>query len=331
MKITDYQKITELSPTSVFLVDGPSGTKTIFGRDLLKALNEVTASRDSIGTLDLSQLERVYKFEDDDDLLIGRDNGNVVMPASDAYYALLDAFAPVEVRRMTFRGKSLGTALTSEQKAQIKAGTFKGIFVGDYWTIGDHVWRIVDIDYWFGCGKEICTDHHVVIMPDKNLYKASMNDSDTTSGGYYSSQMRTKNLDEAKNIIYSAFGEDNILSHKEQCEHSITDGWSNGVAIITSTVDIPNELMIFGSYIMSAGSDGSNVYHRQRAPGVQFSLMNINPWFISTHTTDGLVEGYQLNNVVSATSFAAVSRYGGSGRNSASTSSGVRPVFGICG
>ena len=42
------------------------------------------------------------------------------------------SIATVEQRRNIFRGKNLGTAFTSAQKAEIKAGTFKGFFIGTF-------------------------------------------------------------------------------------------------------------------------------------------------------------------------------------------------------
>ena len=38
MKITDYEKVTQLLDNNVLLVDGDGGTKTILARDLLGAL-----------------------------------------------------------------------------------------------------------------------------------------------------------------------------------------------------------------------------------------------------------------------------------------------------
>ena len=36
-----------------------------------------------------------------------------------------------------YRGKNLGSAVTAAQWATIQAGTFKNLFIGDYWTIND--------------------------------------------------------------------------------------------------------------------------------------------------------------------------------------------------
>lgn len=35
-----------------------------------------------------------------------------------------------------YRGKSLGSTVTTAQYAAIKAGTFDDLYIGDYWTIG---------------------------------------------------------------------------------------------------------------------------------------------------------------------------------------------------
>ena len=48
----------------------------------------------------------------------------------------------------TFRGKNLGTSVTSEQWAAIKAGTFKDLYLGDYWSIGGMDYIIAAFDYW---------------------------------------------------------------------------------------------------------------------------------------------------------------------------------------
>ena len=41
-----------------------------------------------------------------------------------------------------YRGKSLGSTVTTAQYAAIKAGTFDDLYIGDYWTIGGVNYRI---------------------------------------------------------------------------------------------------------------------------------------------------------------------------------------------
>ena len=64
-----------------------------------------------------------------------------------------------------FRGNSLGSSISSTQWSEISAGTFKDLFIGDYWTINNINWRIAAFDYWLRCGDTECTTHHIVIVP----------------------------------------------------------------------------------------------------------------------------------------------------------------------
>ena len=84
-----------------------------------------------------------------------------------------------------YRGKNLGTSVTTDQWNAIYDGTFDDLFIGDYWTIGGVNWRIAAFDYWLHCGDTECTTHHVVIVPDSCLYNAQMHN--TASGKWESS------------------------------------------------------------------------------------------------------------------------------------------------
>ena len=46
------------------------------------------------------------------------------------------------LRNCIYRGKNLGTEVTAEQISEIKAGTFRDLWVGDYWEMGGYRWRI---------------------------------------------------------------------------------------------------------------------------------------------------------------------------------------------
>lgn len=184
MKITDYEKVQALAASNIFLLDGPNGTKTIAADALAKALIGLLSSKDFIGGVNLSELTQINELVSGNKLLVGTTDGNKAIAAEDALFAMLDGFAPVELRRVLFRGKNLGTALTAVQKAAIKDGSFKGMFLGDYWSIGGRIWRIVDMDYWYNCGNTAFTSHHLVIMPDEALYNAQMNTTNVTTGGY---------------------------------------------------------------------------------------------------------------------------------------------------
>lgn len=64
------------------------------------------------------------------------------------------------------RGNNLGSSFTAEQKAEIAAGTFDDIYVGDYWEISGVKYYIVDIDYYMNFGTPATTAHHIIVFPD---------------------------------------------------------------------------------------------------------------------------------------------------------------------
>lgn len=326
MKITDYEKVTELLANNVLLVDGDGGTKTILARDLLKALVAVSSSQDYLAKMDISQLTQVNTVSASDRILLASGGSNKGITVNDAFWGILDAVISVEQRRNIFRGKNLGTAFTAAQKAEIKAGTFKGFFIGDYWSIGDRIWRIVDINYWLNSGDASCTTPHLVIMPDQSLYSAKMNETNITTGGYVGSQMYTANLANAKTLVNSAFGSANILNHREYLTNAVTNGYPSAGAWYDSTVELPNEIMMYGSLVFTPAGDGSFVPNRYTIDKTQLALMKMYPRFINPGRY-----WYWLRDVVSSAIFADVGNFGDAGCNGASASGGVRPVFGLVG
>lgn len=326
MKITDYEKVTELLANNVLLVDGDGGTKTILARDLLKALVAVSSSQDYLAKMDISQLTQVNTVSASDRILLASGGSNKGITVNDAFWGILDAVISVEQRRNIFRGKNLGTAFTAAQKAEIKAGTFKGFFIGDYWSIGDRIWRIVDINYWLNSGDASCTTPHLVIMPDQSLYSAKMNETNITTGGYVGSQMYTANLANAKTLVNSAFGSANILNHREYLTNAVTNGYPSAGAWYDSTVELPNEIMMYGSLVFTPAGDGSFVPNRYTIDKTQLALMKMYPRFINPGRY-----WYWLRDVVSSALFAFVDSFGLANCNAASNSRGVRPVFGLVG
>ena len=321
MKITDYEKVQALAASNIFLLDGPNGTKTIAADALAKALIGLLSSKDFIGGVNLSELTQINELISGNKLLVGTTDGNKAIAAEDALFAMLDSFAPVELRRVLFRGKNLGTALTAVQKAAIKDGSFKGMFLGDYWSIGGRIWRIVDMDYWYNCGDTAFTSHHLVIMPDEALYNAKMNTTNVTTGGYVGSEMYKNNLANAKTIVNAAF-QGSVLTHREYLCNAVANGRPSGGAWFDSSVELPNESMMYGHPHFSPTSDGSTVPAIYTISKTQLALYMVCPRFIVNRSYN-----QWLRDVVSSAAFAYVNGYGGAGCNVASTSHGVRPVF----
>lgn len=321
MKITDYEKVQALAASNIFLLDGPNGTKTIAADALAKALIGLLSSKDFIGGVNLSELTQINELVSGNKLLVGTTDGNKAIAAEDALFAMLDGFAPVELRRVLFRGKNLGTALTAVQKAAIKDGSFKGMFLGDYWSIGGRIWRIVDMDYWYNCGDTAFTSHHLVIMPDEALYNAQMNTTNVTTGGYVGSAMYKSNLANAKTIVNAAF-QGSVLTHREYLCNAVANGRPSGGAWFDSSIELPNEPMMYGHPHFSPTSDGSTVPSIYTISKTQLALFMVCPRFIVNRSYN-----QWLRDVVSSAAFADVGTDGNAHYNNASASSGVRPVF----
>lgn len=229
-----------------------------------------------------------------------------------------------------YRGKSLGSTVTTAQYAAIKAGTFDDLYIGDYWTIGGVNYRIAAFDYYLNSGDTNCTTHHVVIVPDTCLYNAQMHNTssggyeggaaNTTAGGYVGSDMYKSNLEQAKTTIKSAFS-GHVLKHRIYLTNAVANGRASGGAWCDSEVDLMCEQMVYGSGIFSPVSDGSNVPANYRVEKSQLPLFQHEPSRISNRNN------WWLRDVITASNFAYVDTAGHATYYYASASLGVRPAF----
>ena len=235
----------------------------------------------------------------------------------------IEDFGNAGFHNSIYRGKSLGTEVTAEQYAAIAAGTFDDMFIGDYWTISGTVYRIAHFDYWLHCGDTECTTHHVVVVPDTNLYTAKMNESNATTGGYIGSKMYTDNLASAKTTIQTAFGSGHILTHREYFVNAVTNGKPSAGSWYDSSIDLMNERRVYGNPGFEPGNDGSTIPTLYTIDKSQLALFALDPSRICNRAH------WWLRDVVSAANFAFVSDRGGATYNTASNAYGVRPAFGI--
>ena len=249
--------------------------------------------------------------------------GPLVMPGGGEAVSIMDNAA---THNMIYRGKNLGSSLTAEQAAAIKAGTFKDIYLGDYWQIGGVGYLAAGFDYWYQCGDTACTTHHVVIIPRNHLYTYHMNASNTTEGGYVGSDMYKNGLTQAKATFNSAFGSAHILNHREHLTNAVSNGRPSGGTWYDSTVELPNENMMYGSHIFAPASDGTNIPNNYTISKSQLPLFRLAPWLSFTRSY-----WCWLRDVVSAADFAYASSNGLCDSNGASNEAGVRPVAGLIG
>lgn len=218
-----------------------------------------------------------------------------------------------------YRGNNLGSTVTEAQWSAIQAGKFDDLYIGDYWNIDGVNWRIAAFDYFYRCGDTEFTKHHVVIVPDTNLYTSNMNDTNITTGAYVGSKMYTEGLEQAKTQIKNAFGSAHVLSHRIYLSNATSNGIASNGVWVDSEVDLMCEQMVYGSGIFSPVSNGSSISNNYRVEKGQLPLFSLDASKITNR------RWYWLRDVISSAAFAIVHSNGSASYYAASGVCGVRP------
>ena len=264
----------------------------------------------------ITEYASATRFDSGDVLLKDGTNGTKKITFGNAAVEFAGAVSAMNHRNV-YRGKNLGTSITTAQWTAISNGTFDDLFIGDYWILDGTMFDIADMDYWYNNGDSTFTKHHLVVIPHTNLYYHIMNDTNTTEGGYVGSKMYTEGLATALTKFQTAFGS-HLLTHREYLCNAVSNGVESGGAWLDSTIDLPSEIMVYGSRIRST----SNLYTNGTQ---QLALFQLSPRFLKEVRNNSW-----LRDVVSSTFFAYVNSDGAAGSNNASnTWYGVRPVGAI--
>ena len=217
-------------------------------------------------------------------------------------------FSP-EMHRNVFRGKCLGESITEEQMIAIRNGSFRNLYVGDYWEINGTKYRIADINYW----RNVCYPEsekvqkpHILIVPDTVLGSGQMHISNSTYGGYRNSEMKSTRLNNIAKTLPDTF-KSLLLTHR-----MFSDG-----AWINASVDLMSEVMVHGTYICA---DNNN---KQTSDTQQLSLFRLCPALKS------IGQNYWLRNVAGSQTYTLISQYGDASSDMATSTYGIRPVFAI--
>ena len=217
-----------------------------------------------------------------------------------------------------FRGDNLGTTPTEEQWGAITSGTFKNLFIGDYWENDNVKYRIAGFDIFLNTGDVRLTRHHAVIVPDTNLYTAQMNTTNTTDGAYYNSAMKKENLASALATVQTAFGDDHIVKRKTLLANATSGANASGWKWYETQIDLMTEAQVYG--VRAWGAPAHNGYDIGEKYS-RFPLFDLAPEYITNRTW------YWLQDVYSAPSFCSCDSGGHAGSGYASLSGGVRPYF----
>lgn len=221
-----------------------------------------------------------------------------------------------------YRGKNLGSTLTSQQKLAIKNGTFKDLYIGDYWEsdkANKIKFRIAGFNYW-KC-EDSSLKNHIIIVADYNEQdKLPMCKqlSDFTKG-YTNSSLKNK-LNSgslvSKEHAISVFGSTSILLIREYLPIKITeDGSYESCTGVYGNFEIPTVEMVFGNFKNYQKSSGTRI----------LPLFMMNPELIPGKNP------YWLRNTTGRNIYAIANSDGLVSSSNADTSNYVRLVFGVTG
>ena len=166
--------------------------------------------------------------------------GTKKVVGSDLPYAIFDG-VPM-MHNNIYRGVNLGSSYTAAQRAAVSSGTFTGLWIGDYWTIGGIQWIIVDFDYWGG------TTHHLLVMPRTGHYNGPIHPDLVVATGIRSTALMSNAVTPGSNSFQSLF---NNLGFS----HTIVsrEGWDSAnkyntsIREVTTVADVLSEGMVIGS------------------------------------------------------------------------------------
>lgn len=236
-------------------------------------------------------------------------------------------------RRNIYREVNLGTTFTSDQNAALAGSnpTFANMYVGSYWTINGHQYRIADFDYWYNkydklksaenTDTEAENVHHIVLLPVFTHTSQKMNDTNTTDGAYLGSKMYTENMNEVRQIIEEDW-DSHIVTHREIFSNAVTDGVPSAHIWTDSRIDLMNEPMVYGHYAFSPFPVNGYNHDHYTIDRDQLAIFRLNPTFLRSWN------GW-LRDVASASGFAGANSYGNAYYGYASYTNGVRPAFAI--
>lgn len=229
-----------------------------------------------------------------------------------------------------YRGKDITSKFyDGTLSQQIAAGTFDDVYIGDY-IIGQTSGRkylVADLNYRLHMGDTECTTPHILMIPEKIMGTANMNDTNVTTGGYIGSKMYTTNLTPYKNVIKSDFGAGHILKHRNVFTNAVTNGYASGGAWYDSEIELMNENMVYGAPIFTNVMCGANAPYNYTIDKSQLSLFRHRHDLTVALNDAGQRYWYWLRDVVSSASFADVDYGGNASYYNASYVGGVRPAF----
>ena len=233
-----------------------------------------------------------------------------------------------------FRGQNLG-ALNATHIANIQNGSFRDMFIGDYFSINGSNYVIAGINYKRGHGDNSSLGNHLLLMPDR-LSKLDdgtvlrpngkdthfMNDTDTTAGGFANTKLYKTYMPSIQRKLEADFGS-HLLNFREIIStHVDESGAPDQAEWRDAKVGIPCEVMVYGTILNGNNKNGS--WYNVGDDTTQLPLFRLNPEESNNHRD----ASFWLRDIHSASEFAYAGGSGDAGWRGASLPwDGVRAFF----
>lgn len=216
-----------------------------------------------------------------------------------------------------YRGKNLGRSLTNIQLQGIKDGTFKDLYIGDYFTFGDNKLYVAHFDYFILMSVQnlkATPEHHVVLVPSRVLLFSEF----SNEGERYGNSILRKTIE--SQTIRSTMGDlPNVRDVKVdvQYDSSRKGNLSAIYGSITCNTGALTSQMVIGQNLTCQYEDINHYFPSSQ----QLALFRHNPLAITSNADWWLADSASLGAVI------AVDMYGTFYKKYASQRAGVRPFF----
>ena len=220
-----------------------------------------------------------------------------------------------------------GGYLIEQVLANIAAGNFDDIYIGDYFIDSENkVYRVAGLDTEWNKGETPLTSHHAVIVTDFALTTMGWNPTNTTAGGYNASAICAYCDGEGQAAIESVFGASHVLAISDLISYEMNasatspgySGWSGTASSWiwhNAKVRPMSEVEVFGTRVWSGGNDIGTACN-------QFPLFRLMPQLAT-----GLRYDYWLSGIASAVYACIVYSGGLAAYSNPSDAFGVRVRF----
>ena len=113
-------------------------------------------------------------------------------------------WTPTLAHNAIYRGQSLGP-FNETFANDIDNGTFNNMWVGDYFTINNHIYKIAGFNYKYDHEENTGLTNHLIMITDV-LSKQVMNSSNTTAGGFAGTELFKNYFPQIESQLQTDFG-----------------------------------------------------------------------------------------------------------------------------